>query len=93
LMIEFPELEDRCDGCGNCKGVHVRSVQRRGFEAVLVGDGLSDRCGARAANRVWARDELWDWCRSEGIPAQRFESFADVAELARQLPRPAVPKG
>jgi 2-hydroxy-3-keto-5-methylthiopentenyl-1-phosphate phosphatase len=50
---------------------------------VLVGDGLSDRCGAREADRVVARGTLLDWCAAEGVPALPFRDFADVAALAR----------
>jgi 2-hydroxy-3-keto-5-methylthiopentenyl-1-phosphate phosphatase len=46
---------------------------------VLVGDGLSDRHGALAADAVLARGALREWCRSEGVPHRPFESFADVA--------------
>ena len=81
---EFPE-ESGCGRCGNCKGERVRDHQRRGATVVLVGDGLSDRCGAAAADHVLARGALLDWCRAEGITATPFETFADVAVWARHL--------
>jgi 2-hydroxy-3-keto-5-methylthiopentenyl-1-phosphate phosphatase len=80
---EFPWAEGGCGDCGNCKGRHVRDWRERGFTTVLVGDGLSDRCGARAADEVVARGELLAWCRREGVPAREFRDFADVAALAR----------
>ena len=80
---EFPWAEGGCADCGNCKGRHVRDWRARGFATVLVGDGLSDRCGARAADEVFARGELLAWCRREGVPARAFHDFADVAALAR----------
>jgi 2,3-diketo-5-methylthio-1-phosphopentane phosphatase len=79
---EFP-FTGGCGRCGNCKAAHVRRHQERGYEAVLVGDGLSDRCGARAADRVLARHELLAWCAAEGIAATPFHDFADVAAWAR----------
>jgi 2-hydroxy-3-keto-5-methylthiopentenyl-1-phosphate phosphatase len=80
---EFPWAAGGCGDCGNCKGQHVRAWRASGFATVLVGDGLSDRCGARAADEVFARGELLAWCRREGIPAREFRDFADVAALAR----------
>jgi len=77
---EFPDVADGCGRCGNCKGSHVRAWRARGYRTVLVGDGLSDRCGARAADQVFARRDLLAWCRTEGIEATPFESFADVRE-------------
>ncbi len=79
---EFPHAGG-CGGCGNCKGARVRDHQRRGFTVVMVGDGLSDRCGARAADHVLARGALLDWCRDQGIAAEAFDHFGDVAAWAR----------
>lgn len=87
---EFPWAEGGCGDCGNCKGRHVRDWRARGFTTVLVGDGLSDRCGARAADEVVARGELLAWCRREGVPAREFRDFADVAALARAAARGAA---
>lgn len=91
----FPFLDPACDSCGNCKAQHVRRYRGRGFHTVLVGDGLSDRCGARAADTVLARGDLLTWCRREGLAHVEAADFGDVAEFARQrdlaapLPRPS----
>lgn len=89
---EFPWSEDGCGRCGNCKAQHVRRYRALGFHTVLVGDGLSDRCGARAADAVLARGGLLAWCREEGLAARPFESFRDVADYARQRAAAAVPR-
>jgi HAD superfamily phosphoserine phosphatase-like hydrolase len=83
VVPEFPEVAGGCGRCGNCKGRHVRAWRARGYQTVLVGDGLSDRCGAREADRVLARRDLLAWCRGEGIAVTPFESFADVALAVR----------
>ncbi|MGH7724962.1 MAG: hypothetical protein ACREOU_05990, partial [Candidatus Eiseniibacteriota bacterium] len=46
---------------------------------VFIGDGLSDRCGARAADVVYAKGDLLAFCRDAGIPARPFANFEDVA--------------
>jgi 2-hydroxy-3-keto-5-methylthiopentenyl-1-phosphate phosphatase len=89
VIPEFPWSAEGCGRCGNCKGQHVRHWRGRGFETVLVGDGLSDRCGAREAARVIARGDLLDWCGREGIAARPFRDFADVAAIARAWSGPA----
>src|SRR5258706_9283564 len=81
---EFPH-DGGCGRCGNCKGARVAEHQRLGRSVVMVGDGLSDRCGARAADLVLARGGLLDWCRDEGIGAEAFRDFSDVARRARGL--------
>jgi HAD superfamily phosphoserine phosphatase-like hydrolase len=82
---EFPYADSSCGRCGNCKGARARDQRRLGYEVVMIGDGLSDRCGARAADWVVARSDLLDWCRREGIPAEPFEDFGDVARYASRL--------
>jgi HAD superfamily phosphoserine phosphatase-like hydrolase len=84
VVPEFPWSAEGCGRCGNCKAPHVRHWHERGYDTVLVGDGLSDRCGAREADRVIARGDLLDWCAREGLAAHPFRDFADVADLARE---------
>ncbi len=95
IVAEFPFADPACAHCGNCKAQHVRRYRGRGFHTVLVGDGVSDRHGAQAADSVIARGSLRTWCAEQGMAHTSFESFADVAEFARRqdlaapLPRPS----
>ena len=45
----------------------------------FVGDGVSDRCIALAANRVFALAGLATWLDRQGVPYEPFEDFFDVA--------------
>jgi len=64
-----------CDVCGElCKRADVRDLG----EFVYVGDGYSDRCVAKAAVRVFARDGLAGYLAGEGVPFEPFEDFYDV---------------
>jgi 2-hydroxy-3-keto-5-methylthiopentenyl-1-phosphate phosphatase len=84
VCVDF-ESPAGCGQCGNCKGAHVRRHREQGYEVVLVGDGLSDRCGARLADHVLARGDLLEWCRHEGVPAVPFAGFGEVRLWARSL--------
>ncbi|HTO89901.1 MAG TPA: HAD-IB family phosphatase [Candidatus Sulfotelmatobacter sp.] len=75
LYPEFPHAGG-CGRCGNCKAEPVRRFRAMGLHTVVVGDGLSDRCGAREADRVVARGGLLEWCRREGREVVPFEGFA-----------------
>ncbi len=90
---EFPYLVGGCGQCGNCKAQHVRRYRALGYHTVLVGDGLSDRCGARAAETVLAHRGLLEWCRRERLAAVPFETFADIADWARRRPAGVPPRG
>jgi HAD superfamily phosphoserine phosphatase-like hydrolase len=84
VIPEFPFIDPACPRCGNCKAQHVRRYRARGYRTVFVGDGLSDRCGAREADRVFARRDLLTWCERERIAATPFDDFADVASAVRR---------
>ena len=92
VVPEFPFEAEGCGACGNCKAQHVRRYQALGCLTVMVGDGWTDRCGARAADVVLARGSLLAWCEREGLAALPFESFADVADYARRRDAAEVPR-
>jgi len=80
-----------CGACGHCKGALIRAAREAGRyrRLLLVGDGFSDRCGAQAADVVYAKDDLLSWCLEKGIPARPFERLADVARAEGWPARPA----
>ena len=65
-----------CSVCGDmCKRRSLPSER----PLVYAGDGVSDRCAAAAADRVFARAWLAAELGREGIPHERFETLDDVA--------------
>ncbi len=80
-----PEGEG-CGRCGTCKGAVLERLAGDASLRVFIGDGLSDRCGARAAHVVYAKGDLMDFCRAEGIRARPFVSFEDVARAEGLFP-------
>lgn len=88
IVPEFPYYDAGCGHCANCKGAHVREAREHHDTLVYVGDGLSDRCGAEAADIVFAKigRDLLPYCESHNIPVTPFVSFADVLdEMQRML--------
>jgi 2-hydroxy-3-keto-5-methylthiopentenyl-1-phosphate phosphatase len=83
VRAEFPYFDRSCGRCGNCKGAHAREWRARGYRTVAIGDGLSDRCAARAADQVFARGDLLEWCASSQLAAEPFADFGDVASRVR----------
>ena len=81
---EFPNADRSCGRCGNCKGAEVRAWRARGYRTVMIGDGLSDRCGAREADVVLARGALLEWCRREGLAAVAAHDFNAAAAWAER---------
>jgi 2-hydroxy-3-keto-5-methylthiopentenyl-1-phosphate phosphatase len=57
---------------------HDLALYRRSEPVVYAGDGVSDRCVARAADLVFARDGLADHLRESGVPFVPLEDFHSV---------------
>ena len=65
-----------CSVCGQpCK----RSSFPANGEVVYVGDGYSDRCGALAADRIFARRGLAAYLDEQGVAYECFEDLHQVA--------------
>ena len=85
IRPQLPYYGLGCGDCANCKGYHIRRGRQPGELAVFVGDGISDRCGAGAADLVLAKGELLEWCREQGMDCEPFDNFADVMRIVRGL--------
>jgi 2-hydroxy-3-keto-5-methylthiopentenyl-1-phosphate phosphatase len=56
----------------------IRQLRCNGSPVIFIGDGLSDRFAARAADVVFAKRQLLSYCREHDIICQPFETFAEV---------------
>lgn len=92
--LAFPNAHPRCVGCGTCKmGIVLGHRDRRGPVA-FVGEGHSDRYGALYSDVVFAKKQLVDICRADGVLFLSWESFDDVRrglEQMQELPGAVAP--
>lgn len=81
----------------NCKcDITGTLVDRRdGQLLIYVGDGQSDFCAAsEVADVIFAKSKLADFCQSNGIEYQPYQTFDDVrVGLERLLANPIIPTG
>jgi len=97
LEPAFPYTDEICDRCACCKRNHMLTRSADEDVIVYVGEGYSDRCPARYADAVFAKDELLKYCQQENISYFEYHAFADVKERLRALldkpgKRPALRK-
>ncbi len=85
LVPEFPHFAAGCGRCGTCKGAEVARRRRAGQTVWFAGDGVSDRCAAPLADRLFARRDLSAFARDRSIPHTPFESLADVLAALPEL--------
>lgn len=77
----FPLRDPACPRCAHCKGVRLRAAAE--VTRVFVGDGLSDVCGALAADRVYAKDSLARTLAARGVPFAPYATLGEVLESLR----------
>lgn len=79
--LVWADRGEACGECGNrCKRHDLRGHLRAGERLVYLGDGISDRCGARMADLVFARDHLARDLAADGVPFIPFEDFVEVRQ-------------
>jgi len=69
-----------CGKCGTCKKTLVEKLKKEAApaQAVYIGDGISDRCGCQAADLIFAKGRLLQYCLEKQIPALPFRTFYDI---------------
>ncbi len=87
IRPEFPYFAKGCRQCGNCKGYHVNEAKKTHDKVVYIGDGMSDRCGARAADVVFAKRgrELIDYCKEHDIAHREYDDFSEIMHEFKTL--------
>ena len=85
LQPSFPHRDENCDRCACCKRNHMLALAADNDIIVYIGEGFSDRCPARYADVVFAKDDLKEYCRESGIPFVPFRTFGDVTRRLTKM--------
>ncbi len=84
--LEFPHATSDCRvGSGTCKCVRAAAARRSASNVLLIGDGASDFCVAEAADFVFAKGKLIDYCRRNAIAHAAIEDFTEALKLLPHL--------
>jgi 2-hydroxy-3-keto-5-methylthiopentenyl-1-phosphate phosphatase len=91
--LDFPAAHPICVGCGTCKKQAVERAREAHGAVAFVGDGVSDRFGARYADVTFAKDDLAEHCGREAIPFLPYADFDDVRRALLELDGALEPVG
>ncbi|HKC58585.1 MAG TPA: HAD-IB family phosphatase [Myxococcales bacterium] len=93
LKVRFPTEEAArelgCNSCGSCKRVAVAEARKAGAQHVMgAGDGFADRCLARSADSIWARQGsyLHRWCVEHHMAHSPFADLHGLANAVASFP-------
>jgi len=71
------EFRDGTDW-GHDKARTLEEARRRGEYVIFIGDGLSDQAAAEAADEVFAKHSLAEYCRERGINCREYQTFTEI---------------
>ncbi len=83
----FPYRDEVCDRCACCKRNHILTQSADDDIVVYIGEGYSDRCPARYADLVFAKDDLLKFCQRENISYVAYESCGEIVLRLESLLR------
>jgi 2,3-diketo-5-methylthio-1-phosphopentane phosphatase len=63
---------------GHDKSEALLAARKRGEYVIFIGDGLSDRAAAEAADEVFAKHSLAEYCRARGISCHEYRTFSEI---------------
>lgn len=89
----FVNAHPVCVGCGTCKMQAVLRYRELGPVA-FVGEGQTDRYGALYADITFAKLDLVEYCKADGVRFVPWNDFDDVRrslETIEELPGPIAP--
>jgi|WetSurMetagenome_2_1015567.scaffolds.fasta_scaffold45918_4 2-hydroxy-3-keto-5-methylthiopentenyl-1-phosphate phosphatase len=85
MVLEFPHTNAECARCASCKRNAMLTATGEDELIVYVGEGYSDRCPARYADLVFARDALQTYCQQENISYILYRTFGEVIDGLESL--------
>lgn len=88
LNIEFPFDNRQCRSCGSCKAERIEDLKNQhgnGGKVVFIGDGYSDACATRAADILFAKRDLKEFCDARRLTYHEYNDLFDVARKLIEL--------
>jgi 2-hydroxy-3-keto-5-methylthiopentenyl-1-phosphate phosphatase len=84
--VSFTSDRPECShGCATCKPAAMERLKAPGRPTVFIGDGLSDRYAAAAADLVFAKGALAAYCEERSMPYTPYRGLATVARTLEEL--------
>lgn len=85
IIPHFPNAQEDCNCCGNCKRNFVLDNSGDEDFTVYIGDGQSDRCPIQYCDFIFAKDSLLKFCETNRITYFPYSNFNDVIKRLDEL--------
>ncbi len=78
FQFEFPWFNHSNPKRALHKPAIIEHYHQTGYHTIFIGNGSSDQDAVWEAERIYAKNPLFEYCLKKRIEAQHFESFADL---------------
>lgn len=86
FFCSFPYSNPKCKtGAGMCKCNIIKKEKNVTNAVYYVGDGVSDFCASKCANKVFAKGRLLEYCKKNKIAENGLIGFSSFDEIPKFL--------
>ncbi len=78
LIPLFPFGHKNCKVCAHCKTKNLLANVDKDSIIIYIGDGNSDICPAEYADIIFAKEDLWKYCKDKKLHCVRYSSLREV---------------
>ncbi len=81
FKITFPNDSKTCiNNSGTCKCTVLYEMKKKYKSIIYIGDGISDYCVCKKADKLYAKNVLSDYCSKNNIKHTKFKNFKDIIQ-------------
>ncbi len=81
----YPNRNEDCGKCGNCKRNLIQDVNLENKKLIYIGDGHSDRCASLLGDYVFAKGSLAAYLKEKGKNFIEFSNFKDIIKHMEKM--------
>ena len=81
FRFTYPWFDPQNPMRGVWKPTIIHKFQAEGYRVIFIGDGLTDTDAARAADVLFAKEALYHYCGTHGIPAIPYNNLLEVVSI------------
>ncbi len=86
FRFEFPWFNEINPKRALYKPDIINKYHQAGYHTIFIGNGSSDQDAVWEAERIYAKNPLYEYCLEKKIEAQHFESFDDLVRIWKKNP-------
>ena len=81
--FRYPWFDPKTPMRGISKSAIIQKFQSEGYQVIFIGDGLTDTDAAKAADILFAKEALFEYCTARSIPSVKYNTLDDILKVLK----------